>query len=142
MNGGLIGGILLMAYSIYSMYQAKTDGLEWTPLLNVKVWCGGLVGIGTIIFHLKDFFLAYWNSLPGLKKVDNKIIVDKIVEPVDDEPIDKFSEFELDEFEAEDLASLTYLTKRSRKENNETAITLLKTLHDTFFDIHSKPKSV
>jgi len=138
MNGALVGGFLLLAYSIYSGYQAKTDGLDWTPLLNGKVWGGGLVGLVTILVQIKPKFMAYWESLPGLEKVKtvDKIEVDTVKPDV--KVPSEFDEYDITDLESEDLSCLSYLAKRAKKLNNEEALALLKTLSDKFFDIHNK----
>lgn len=139
MNGGLIGGILLMGYAIYTGYEAKTQELDWTPLLNAKVWGGGLVGLGSIIFNVKDSFKAYWESLPGLeeKVVKSKTIETKVKETIVEAKPPEVEELNISNLESQDAYCLSYLMKRAKKAKNEEALALLKNLHDKFYDIHS-----
>lgn len=142
MNGGLIGGILLTGLSIYFGYQAKTENLDWTPLLNLKVWGGGSVGVGTVLYNLKDSFKAYWDSLPGLNKVEVK--KDETVQKVEvilNKP-QEVEELNITNLESQDAYCLSYLMKRAKKSKNEEALKLLKDLHDKFYDIHSNEVKV
>lgn len=142
MNGGLIGSLLLLGYAIYSGYDARTNGLDWTPLLNAKVWGGGVFGLGSLLYHVKEPFLNYWKSLPGLTGIDNqtKPKVPNVVDngtKVPEEVAPEVEELNLNNLERNDSYCLTYLMKRVKRAKSEEGLKLLKALHDEFYNIHS-----
>lgn len=129
-----------MGYAIYSGYEAKTQNLDWTPLLNAKVWGGGLIGAGSIIYNVKDNFIAYWKSLPGLNGIDNQTKPkkpDSVDDAVKVEAAPEVAELDLNSLELEDSYCLTYLMKRVKRAKSEEGLKLLKALHDEFYNIHS-----
>lgn len=124
-----------MGYAIYSGYEAKTQNLDWTPLLNAKVWGGGLVGAGSLLYNLKDNLVNYWNSLPGLKGVEVK--TNELKEIVVENKSPEVEELSLTDLEKNDSYCLTYLMKRVKRAKSEEGLKLLKALHDEFYNIHS-----
>ena len=124
MNSGLIGGIVLLIASVYFGYEAKTENLDWTPLLNLKVWGGGLAGLGTIVYNLKD-------------KVNLTKLLPRKTEKVGD-VLPEVAELDLKALESEDLYCISYLMKRAKKANAESAIALVKQLGAEFYEIHVK----
>lgn len=142
MNGGLIGSLLLLGYAVYSGYDAKSQGLDWTPLLNAKVWGGGLAGLGSLFYNVKGPFMDYWKSLPGLTGIDNqtKVNTPTVVDngtKVSEEVAPEVEELNLNNLERNDSYCLTYLMKRVKRAKSEEGLKLLKALHDEFYNIHS-----
>lgn len=153
MNGALIGGILLMGYSIFTGHQIQTEGLDWTPLNNAKVWGGGLVGAGTILVQLKPFFsmvLGKLNAIAQAKANFDKtqiksVITQKVEEKVQEverpmnnpKDVSELDKFDIGELENEDLVCLNYLMKRVKMCSSEEGLNKVRELNNLFFDIHA-----